>query len=1479
MVGPLAKQGIPTAKSGRDDFSAKTKQLLAQRVGWLCSNPECCRPTLGPRMGEPGIMNLGVAAHIMAASEGGPRYDKLQTAEERRSFANGLWLCQSHAHQIDHDKAYFTVKMLEDWKRSAEQRAFDQLSGAGDDARVHGPSDELIEEMREVVMALGLPVAENLETVTLKVKAAARIHLNGFHHGSSWPRHLIALFLLEEGAKSTANRFTATRLGELIQAVQEIVLIASPGTGKTTTLLQTADALLLADTVPVFVPLREWAESSGGLFTWAVNRIGFQGVRTEHLKFLAHHGRLTLLLDGWNEVPAPTRRRLIVELEGLRRDYPLLSVVMSTRRQAVGVPLDNPRRLTILQLSEGQQEELAEGLAGADGLNVLDRAWRTAGLRDLVNNPLYLMVLLKVSPGGYLPETREEVLRRFVEEHENDATKADAFQIQLLGNQQHYLSGLAVEAHVQANTVLNGLTAQQAVGKVNEDLISTFVVQIPPNPTSVIDVLVSTHTLERDATGNISFQHQQFQEWYASHYFEQELRQASLPLSLTHPLAIDRLNDPNWGEAVLFACERLSRDGNRGEQLVAAVIDVLLQIDPLFAATVIRRSSLAVWKVVAVRVQAFAKQWHKTGEVDRGLGFMITTGRAEFSDVVWPMVTSADQQTQLRSLRVIYRFDPTVLGERLASDYAALPEGIRSTLLGELIDNGGSAGIDTAINTVLQDASIVVRHHVFESLNFRAAGRQAEELLRQSTDELVDVVAAKGYFDEVTAPDLLEKLSASKQNQNKVRASANHRLTRLIHSPPSADRTQQIAGLLADPTFNYESNAAKNALYDVAREMPNLLEVALVDLIEAGIELPWHVKGYLNELITRDTGAVREFLSTPGTDLAKGAALVAGQDLTHDLCRRYLISYAEALLQNGNTTEERRSLRDLEIAIESTPTSSFYSAITRFGPEIPLEDIGRLCDLIVRHGRDSDRKPPRLSPELLSKVAGTLKGWAEVMLSSDSNRQYLGDVARAMCCIPDPSHVGVLDRMLRRDQEVYVEARRAYLSDRRNQDAMQDAQTSYETAYRDALVVIGTDEASTVLTDHLPDPYFGAEAAVGLMLIWRKRNDRQYPIRTRNWPNAEVIIANRAFRRIDPTATTVEAETIFAQVLVFLDQGGPENLQRAAAMAGSAILMPHGDKSYDLERLLISGLSARSSYDLISHMAAGGIIVKASDVMSGLDSAIAEIEDRQWTSEQDAWVLERWLQLFPCSDDPRKLLVAIEKQLKTITWRHMREVLHLAAATAGNAAPDVLRGLVVGFPELAKQYELQLALLNQPLGVLLDIMLDIASGTIGDGQGLKVAYRYPEQIFETLSPSGVREVVRRYKGEQPGPRKAFLGQILLTANDPEIFLMLAADASGRSAVEGCLWATLQDLLHDKLSVFGARDHYELIPRGSSLLRGGLFALTQSDDQASVAFGKRSLTIVDEIRDENGITGMEPRHPHILSGIPWPNVIVNNAGKA
>ena len=68
----------------RDDFTQSVKEQLAKRVGFQCSNPVCRQKTSGPQSQDSGVVNIGVAAHITAASPGGPRFNSELTPEARK---------------------------------------------------------------------------------------------------------------------------------------------------------------------------------------------------------------------------------------------------------------------------------------------------------------------------------------------------------------------------------------------------------------------------------------------------------------------------------------------------------------------------------------------------------------------------------------------------------------------------------------------------------------------------------------------------------------------------------------------------------------------------------------------------------------------------------------------------------------------------------------------------------------------------------------------------------------------------------------------------------------------------------------------------------------------------------------------------------------------------------------------------------------------------------------------------------------------------------------------------------------------------------------------------------------------------------------------------------------------------------------------------------------------------------------------------
>ena len=119
----------PTAKNMRDEFKKRVIDTLAKRVGVRCSNPGCRKLTSGPRNESHQIINIGVAAHITAASPGGPRYNPNLSPEDRISPDNGIWLCQNCAKLVDNDPNRYTVAALCDWKARSEDAALSEIEG------------------------------------------------------------------------------------------------------------------------------------------------------------------------------------------------------------------------------------------------------------------------------------------------------------------------------------------------------------------------------------------------------------------------------------------------------------------------------------------------------------------------------------------------------------------------------------------------------------------------------------------------------------------------------------------------------------------------------------------------------------------------------------------------------------------------------------------------------------------------------------------------------------------------------------------------------------------------------------------------------------------------------------------------------------------------------------------------------------------------------------------------------------------------------------------------------------------------------------------------------------------------------------------------------------------------------------------------------------------------------------------------------
>ncbi|HAT8493224.1 TPA: hypothetical protein RQK84_004359 [Vibrio vulnificus] len=145
--------------NNRDDFTKDTRDLLAKRVSYKCSNPSCCVFTVGAKDGDATkVASIGVAAHITAAAPGGPRYNANITSAQRKYIHNGIWLCQSCSTIIDRDEIKYTVELLYSWKSTAESNANSRIGVyqniSNNDALFHQTESSRVEKFINFIYEL-----------------------------------------------------------------------------------------------------------------------------------------------------------------------------------------------------------------------------------------------------------------------------------------------------------------------------------------------------------------------------------------------------------------------------------------------------------------------------------------------------------------------------------------------------------------------------------------------------------------------------------------------------------------------------------------------------------------------------------------------------------------------------------------------------------------------------------------------------------------------------------------------------------------------------------------------------------------------------------------------------------------------------------------------------------------------------------------------------------------------------------------------------------------------------------------------------------------------------------------------------------------------------------------------------------------------------------------------------------------------------
>jgi hypothetical protein len=1304
-----------------------------------------------------------------------------------------------------------------------------------------------------------------------------------------WPSHAIALNLKMVDEKST-EVFTASGLASAIEVFDEVAVIAPPGTGKTTTLLQLTEAIIgYASFVAVFVPLSEWSTRSDTFFESLVRRAAFRDTRERQFELLAENGRLVLILDGWNELDETSRRRARNELKSLRRDFPDIRLVVSSRYKDFGIPIDGPV-VEVDHLTEEQQLQIAKALRGSQGVSLMDHAWRTAGLRELVAIPLYLTALLKQAPGGSLPTTKEEVLRSFVTELEQDPDKSATLRKALQGFHRNFLEGLAVEATREKIVALFEEQARAAVNTVQEHLKDAKQIAQLLQPMMVLDELVSAHMLVRSGvgSGSVSFQHQQFQEWFASFWVQKLMISVTLGDNAARKtLREDILDIPVWEEAVLFACDRLSRAAQDSIKAVAIATLETLGIDPLLSAEMIYRSSDEVWERVSEDVMFFAGKWHTEGRVDRAIQFMINTGRAEFSQYIWPLISDPDDQIHLHALRSGRKFRMSVLGSDAQQRIAMLPEDVRVNVIAEIASNGGMDGIEFATRLAKSDTSSKVKKSVIVSLLFRRADRFANDILKTAPDDVWRSLARKWHPHEFVDPEVSARMKKEADELLVSETDPYQILNMLLSSNVRAPETgTKIIEIIKKMDFLDKKRDNAWIVHRAHELYPEDVVGALVSLLENYKSVPFLTDELLrtSDLVIDEGPIVERVLRNSGEDQGAESALsIIGPKTIGQLIDKIFRTHNRI---EGNSGRYDKALRNeyhrLASWISKTnPELFILSVLERSETEMP-DEIALLAILISRHGGSVETHRLRLNTTAQDHATAAVRRWAKnLLLSPDATRAQFAEIAQAAERLESPSLVPVLQELLAEDLARRKRAMEEFLDAlKKGRRIQNDAHMLWTLQYRRAFAAIGDDQTIRIMKFYLPNHDFGVDAAHVLKAIWKKSQPPEEKSGTlRSWPDFSVVPDEYAKRQ---SGTDVDTQAFVNDILSVVNdliKSGAEDVdyKQALNLATVAFSMPYLDKDDTIASLLQLPLPAIDKQDLLSVIVISGKTIPSEIVLQGIDELLEEAKTKPWMlEEQNGWRLNAWLRLLPFTEAPGSILdvfTRLEDRF-LVPWK-LRGLLSALSYAPSVEAENILSELAKKDERFLNEYDWLAALTKRNTLTAARILLDlVCNASFSNKRGGHDRMDFGNKLSALMNSHEQfrQEVYERFPKVADSPAKSILEYAIANAADADgILLLVRVGSEQDKRLRGtALYTALRNVLVNQTPMESSgMQHLNSLPAPE--LRKGLFDLVAYGNTSESRLATECLTVIDEIRDDYGHVDAEPRHPNIALRVPWPQI--------
>lgn len=1321
---------------------------------------------------------------------------------------------------------------------------------------------------------------------------------------------------LDEEGKESGETLSLATIATFLKEGRRLVLEGPAGRGKTTTLIQLAQARVGDGGLGLLVDFSEWVRSRQDILEFIARMPQYRarGVDAATLARLYGVEHLSFLLNGWNEVSEANSEDAVQALAQLERDYPASGIIVATRTHYVSPPLPGSFRIRLLPLNRVQRTDYLRQALGdrADELRLRLEGNRV--LDDLTRTPLILAeVTTLFQSGAPIPSTKVEVLGAVMQLIAQSEDHRDHLQRPpLWGRADDYLAEFAAHMIRHGDVRILEDQSRAICQGVSLRLKDAGQIATLPEPASVLNTLCAHHVLERLDYPYVAFrfEHQQFQEFYAASVLRSELWALTAGADEGHfnTFALQYVNWPMWEESLRMIAEEVkirSAGPAVGADAIRAgkrLVEMTLALDPIFAAELSRLCGAAVWPEIRGELGARLRSWYATGDDCHrqcALAGMLASGTDEFSDIMLPLLTSDDQQVRLRTYRAWGDFHVSSLGPDWRRVVGRWAEDQRIDFIFEVLRNRwiGELGEDFA----LADPSPRVRVEAIRALSWFGADDALARYL--------------GPLDDETFEAALHKLSVEDiPSAQRSRAIAAYR-SRLSEA---ADGVAQLRLLLA--TAAWGDGSACEGIKDTLTRLPPgrvgdpaepVVKAALdvVGAVEPGWASDWVTARIIDGSLWRDSwsGLVANVPAALQRELLDR---IGSQPLQHPEVLRFiavLTKVADAALaasaierlygvrkRISDAPDQRHETeweisRQLEWLIRTFSSATAVTGLlNRFTGHIDLLEVTVAVDLYGRVGVEDDNLRGDLPEPLRQRFRAYLKRCVPFVLSQDDFPGHLKmHLAVALGRVGDPEDLADLERLIQADIDRLRKGRAALVRGEQNAIA-NGARMGCANWHVNALMRLTPEGAEAVLLRILREPEYEGEASKALVRLALKQPEPGWVgIRA---PHYREVWAARAGKRatgFDEDRRRRYTAAINGRIDAVLEErrgsDRPDSLN--GRVKGLAAILAKLNGSASSARVLEimalpgewDGWTRTETLDALLFSVA---VLPADATLRVLNPTIEHTLKQGLYNDQNVGLLIRCLCLLPFVDEPTVGIERVGQVVSAANLRrhNLREIMVALGYSRCDAALPLLLQLAGadanGAQLITSEWvEAIAALTSAEARQLLLSFVDPEIGLLGIN--LRFGHHDGERLASCIAdvaraePAFGARVLALCNMFLPPTNRLLLSKIVTRLGTQEALLagLNLIDDAANPRIPYDLVHGIENLLFDRRPYGSA---YTLEPRNSNEIRAHLFSMVLNDGTRR----KSAFALLGQIevwRLDYGKPGTEPRHPAIGTGAPWPPV--------